>query len=57
MARAGIEALLDLLEEAFRSPGAESSSLLANVATVSAAAWRAATPGVARWRNVQLGFG
>lgn len=46
--RGGIEALLGLLEEAFRSPGVESSSLLANLATVDAAAWRALPSGGAR---------
>jgi uncharacterized damage-inducible protein DinB len=48
VARGGIEELLGLLEEAFRSPGQESSSLLANLATVDVAAWRALPPGAAR---------
>jgi len=46
--RTGIEALLGLLEEAFRSPGTESSALLANLATVDAGAWRALPPGGSR---------
>ena len=46
--RAAIEALCGLLEEAFRSPGEESSSLLANLAPVDPAAWRALPPGAAR---------
>ena len=50
--RGGIEALLDLLEEAFRGGGIEDSdesqALLPNLATVPDAAWRALPPGAAR---------
>jgi len=47
-ARGGIQALVGLLEEAFRSAGSESSSLLANLATVDAGAWRGLPPGASR---------
>jgi uncharacterized damage-inducible protein DinB len=49
--RGGIEALLDLLEEAFRgrpSEGGESQALLPNLATVPDDAWRAMPSGAAR---------
>ena len=49
--RGGIDALLDLLEEAFRGAGPEadeSQALLPNLATVPDAAWRALPPGAAR---------
>jgi uncharacterized damage-inducible protein DinB len=50
--RAGIEAYLDLLEEAFRGRGIEQSdesqAFLTNLATVPDTAWRAMTPGAAR---------
>ena len=50
--RGGIEALLDLLDEAFRGAGieasAESQALLTNLATVSDDAWRALPQGAAR---------
>jgi uncharacterized damage-inducible protein DinB len=50
--RGGIEALLDLLEEAFRGRGIEatdeSQALLPNLATVPGAAWRSLPPGGAR---------
>jgi uncharacterized damage-inducible protein DinB len=50
--RAGIEALLFLMEEAFRGAGIEESNesqaLLPNLASVSNEAWRALPPGGAR---------
>jgi hypothetical protein len=50
--RSAIEALGYLLDEAFRGAGIEESNesqaLLPNLATVSAAAWRALPPGAAR---------
>jgi uncharacterized damage-inducible protein DinB len=50
--RAGIEAYLDLLEEAFRGRGIEASdesqALLTNLASVPDAAWRALPAGAAR---------
>jgi uncharacterized damage-inducible protein DinB len=50
--RGGIEALLDLLEEAFRGRGIEESNesqaLLTNLATVPDDAWRALPAGAAR---------
>ena len=52
MGRSGIEALLYLMDEAFRGPGIEESNesqaLLPNLATVDAVAWRALPPGGAR---------
>lgn len=50
--RGGIEALLDLMDEAFRGHGIEASdesqALLPNLATVPAAAWIALPSGAAR---------
>ena len=50
--RGGIEALLDLLDEAFRGHGIEASNesqaLVANLASVPAASWTALPPGAAR---------
>ena len=52
MSRTGIDALLYLMEEAFRGPGIEASNesqaLLPNLASVDAATWRALPPGGAR---------
>jgi len=52
MARSGIEALLYLMDEAFRGPGIEESNesqaLMPNLATVDEASWRALPPGGAR---------
>ena len=52
MSRAGIDALLYLMDEAFRGPGIEESNesqaLLPNLATVDEATWRALPPGGAR---------
>jgi uncharacterized damage-inducible protein DinB len=52
MTRTGIEALVYLMDEAFRGPGIEDSNesqaLLPNLATVPAEAWRALPPGGAR---------
>lgn len=50
--RGGIDALLDLMDEAFRGRGIEASNesqaLLTNLATVPAAAWNALPTGAAR---------
>jgi uncharacterized damage-inducible protein DinB len=49
--RAGIEALLHLMELAFGEPGVEedeSQALLQNLASVPAGAWRALPPGASR---------
>ena len=50
--RGGIEALLDLFEEAFRGPGIEASdesqALLTNLASVPDEAWRALPVGASR---------
>ncbi len=50
--RGGIEALLHLLEEAFRGPGIEESNesqaLLTNLATVPETSWRALPPRASR---------
>jgi len=50
--RGGIEALLYLMDEAFRGPGIEDSNesqaLLPNLASVPDAAWRGLPPGTAR---------
>ena len=50
--RGGIETMLGLLDEAFRGAGIEESNesqaLVANLATVPDAAWRALPPGAAR---------
>ena len=50
--RGGIEALLDLFEEAFRGPGIEASdesqALLTNLASVPDDAWRALPAGASR---------
>jgi uncharacterized damage-inducible protein DinB len=50
--RTGIEALLDLLDEAYRGRGIESSNesqaLLTNIESVSDESWRALLPGAAR---------
>jgi uncharacterized damage-inducible protein DinB len=50
--RTGIETLLDLLDEAFRGRGIESSNesqaLLTNIESVPDEAWRALLPGAAR---------
>ena len=52
MGRAGIEALLDLMDEAFRGAGIEESNesqaLLSNLATVAPDQWRALPVGAAR---------
>ena len=52
MSRAGIDALLYLMDEAFLGPGIEESNesqaLMPNLATVDEAAWRALPPGGAR---------
>ncbi len=52
MSRAGVDALLYLMDEAFRGPGIEESdesqALLPNLATVDEATWRALPPGGAR---------
>jgi hypothetical protein len=50
--RAGIEALLYLMDEAFRGPGIEESNesqaLIPNLASVDDATWRALPPGASR---------
>jgi hypothetical protein len=52
VSRTGIETLLDLLDEAFRGRGIESSNesqaLLTNIESVPDEAWRALPPGAAR---------
>jgi uncharacterized damage-inducible protein DinB len=52
MGRTGIDALLYLLDEAFRGPGIEESNesqaLITNLATVPEAGWRALPPGGVR---------
>jgi hypothetical protein len=52
MSRAGVDALLYLMDEAFRGQGIEESNesqaLLPNLATVDLAAWRSLPPGGAR---------
>jgi uncharacterized damage-inducible protein DinB len=52
VSRAGIDAFLYLMDEAFRGPGIEESNesqaLLPNLATVDAATWRGRPPGAAR---------
>jgi hypothetical protein len=57
--RGGIEALLYLMDEAFRGPGIEGSNesqaLLPNLTTVDLATWRALPPGAAR-RGATVGI-